>query len=166
VELLYVIFGGGRDRITETWYDPPGNFIAYFETRTEDAPEGRRARSLEGKGYNRDYGYESGGRLSEYSGDQGLFSAVYGLRGTPLYWRAAGRDYGLQWDEGGRLTGIRDLAPDASGEGPAAFRYEYEFDSRGNWIRRREIALFFQDNLLLPGGMRETARRIGYTEGG
>ncbi|MDR2746910.1 MAG: hypothetical protein LBB77_05620 [Treponema sp.] len=167
-ELHYVMFGGSGDWITETWYDPLGNFTAYFETRIrpEGLPAGGRPRvlSLEGGDYRGNYSYESGGNLSEYSGDQGLFSAVYGVRGRPLYW-TAGRDYALQWDEEGRLTGMRDLAP-PGGEGPAAFRYEYELDSRGNWVRRRETALFLRENLLLPGSMRETIRRIDYyTEG-
>jgi YD repeat-containing protein len=166
--LYYVLFGGGGERITETWYDPWGNFIAYFETRFGPAAAGPRVLSLRGKNFNRDYRYESGGNLSECSGEQGLFSAVYGGRGRPLYWKAE-REYGLSWDEEGRLTGMRDLGPAPSGEGPfeepfpAAFRYEYEFDSRGNWILRREIALFLHENLLIPERMWETVRHIDYT---
>ncbi|MDR3173835.1 MAG: hypothetical protein LBU19_06280 [Treponema sp.] len=161
-DLYYVFFSGNRDLIAETWYDPPGNFAAYFETRI--GGEGRRVIGLEGRNYRGEYSYESGGNLSEYSGDQGLFSAIYGAQGRPLYW-TAGREYGLQWDEEGRLRGMRDLAPQGPGEGPAAFRYEYEFDSRGNWVRRREIALFLRENLLLPGRMQETVRQIDYAEG-
>jgi hypothetical protein len=168
-ELYYVLFGGGGDRITETWYDPPGNFAAYFETRIgPGGSAGPRVLGLGGKNFNRDYRYESGGNLSECSGDQGFFSALYGSRGRPLYW-TAGREYGLSWDEEDRLTGMRDLgpAPGASGEGPfpAALRYEYDFDSRGNWIRRREIALFRRENLLIPERMWETVRQINYPEG-
>ncbi|MDR0641216.1 MAG: hypothetical protein LBG07_02015 [Treponema sp.] len=171
-ELHYVLFGGARDSIAETWYDPWGNFTAYFETKIGPVgsmgnPGGAlRVLGLEGEDHRGHYSYESGGNLSQYSGDQGLFSALYSASGRPLYW-AAGRDYGLQWDEGGLLTGMRDLAPpDAvSGEEAAAFRYEYEFDSRGNWIRRREIALFLKENLLLPGYMRETVRQIDYAVG-
>jgi hypothetical protein len=164
--VYFVLFSGSRDWIAETWYDPWGNFAAYFETRIGPGPggEGRRVLGLEGLNYRQDYGYESGGNLSACSGDQGLFSVVYSAQGRPLYWMA-GRDYGLQWDEEGRLTGMRDLAPQGSGEEPAAFRYEYEFDSRGNWVRRREIALFLRENLLLPGRMLETVRRIDYREG-
>jgi hypothetical protein len=161
-EVYFVLFSGGLDRIAETWYGAAGNFTAYFETRLGVEPDYPvRVLGVEGSGFREDYGYESGGNLSSRSGDWGSFSAVYGL-GRPLY-RKAGRDYALQWDEGGLLTGMRGLSP--PGEGPAAFRYEYECDSRGNWIRRREILLFPQEDLLLPGSMRETVRRIDYTEG-
>jgi YD repeat-containing protein len=168
-EFHYVLFGGSWDRIAETWYDPWGNFTAYFETRIGpggDPERPARVLSLEGKNYRGDYSYESGGNLSGYSGDQGFFSALYNAQGRPLYW-TAGRNYALQWDEAGRLLGMRDLAPPGgfSGEEPAAFRCEYEFDSRGNWIRRRETALFLKENLLLPGRMRETVRQINYTGG-
>jgi hypothetical protein len=171
-DLYYALFGGGGNRITETWYDPWGNFAAYFETRI-GLPEaaGPCVLGVRGKDFNRDCHYESGGNLSECSGDQGFYSAVYGRGGRPLYWRAGqeygGREYGLSWDEEGRLTGMRDLGPGVPGEEPlpAAFRYEYEFDSRGNWILRREIALFRRENLLIPERMRETVRRIDYPEG-
>jgi hypothetical protein len=165
-DTYYVIFDGGGGRITETWYDPLGDFIAYFETRIEPGDAGPRVLGLRGQNFNRDYRYESGGNLSECSGDQGFFSALYGGRVRPLYW-TAGRDYGLSWDEEDRLIAMRDLgpAPGASGDFPAAFRYEYDFDSRGNWIRRREIALFRRENLLIPGRMWETVRQIDYPQG-
>jgi hypothetical protein len=162
----YVLFGGGGARITETWYDPGGNFAAYFETRL-GLPEAPRVLGVRGGNFNRDYYYESGGNLSECSGDQGFSSAVYGREGRPLYWKTGreygGREYGLSWDEEGRLTGMRDLGPDVSGDFPAAFRYEYEFDSRGNWILRREIALFRRENLLIPERLWETIRRVDYS---
>jgi hypothetical protein len=170
-DTYYVLFAGGMGRIAETWYDPLGNFVAYFETRigeTRIGPgdAGPRVLGLRGQNFNRDYRYESGGNLSECSGDQGFFSALYGGRARPLYW-TAGRDYGLSWDEGDRLIAMRDLGPasGASGDFPAAFRYEYDFDSRGNWIRRREIALFRRENLLIPGRMWETVRQIDYPQG-
>jgi hypothetical protein len=173
--VFYVLFSEGGGWIAETWYDPWGNFAAYFKTLLGpgDAPGGaRRVLGLEGEAYNRDYRYESGGNLSECSGDQGYFSALYSAGGRPLYWISR-RSYGLQWDEEGRLTDMRDLnpvpladsVPQGSGE-PAAFRYEYEFDSRGNWTRRREIPLFLRGNLLLPESMGETVRHIDYAEEG
>jgi hypothetical protein len=171
--VFYVLFNGGGGWIAETWYDPWGSFAAYFKTLLGSEPAGgvRRVLGLEGEGYNRDCRYESGGNLSECSGDQGYFSALYDARGRPRY-RISGRSYGLQWDEEGRLADMRDLSPlsaavsvpEGSGE-PASFRYEYELDSRGSWIRRREISLFLRGNLLLPERMGETVRRIDYREG-
>jgi hypothetical protein len=174
--VFYVLFNGGGGWIAETWYDPWGNFAAYFKTLLGSVPAGgvRRVLGLEGEGYNRDYRYESGGHLSEYSGDQGRFSALYDAQGRPRY-RISGRSYGLQWDEEGRLAEMRDLGPVSGLEGsgpegsgelfPASFRYEYEMDSRGNWVRRREISLYLRGNLLLPERMGETIRRIDYAEG-
>jgi hypothetical protein len=178
--VFYVLFSEGGGWIAETWYDPWGIFAAYFKTLLGpgDLPAGgtRRVLGLEGEGCNRDCRYESGGNMSECSGDQGYFSALYNTQGRPRY-RVFGRSYGLQWDEEGRLTDMRDLSPlpaAAPGSGdsresfPAAFRYEYELDSRGNWIRRRGIPLFLQGNLLLPEPllepMGETVRRIDYAE--
>jgi hypothetical protein len=65
---------------------------------------------------------------------------------------------------------MRDLGPAAGGpeEGPdfpVDLRYEYELDSRGNWITRREIARFRRGDLLLPAYSRELTRRISYAEG-
>jgi hypothetical protein len=68
---------------------------------------------------------------------------------------------------------MRDIAdpagiPQAEGPRlfPVDFRYEYEFDSRGNWIFRREIALSRQGGLLAPVYSRGLIRRISYGEEG
>jgi hypothetical protein len=93
--------------------------------------------------------------------------------------------FSFQWDEQGQLVRLRDLSPAGpdTGEGivispgaapagdaaeadvepppvPVDFRYEYEFDARGNWVLRREIALYRRDGLLLPAYSREISRRI------
>jgi hypothetical protein len=182
-EIYYVLFDEGGGWISETWFDPWGNFAAYFKTRIrwEDPAEGGwtdegrgfRVLGLEGEGYNRDQYYESGGNLSGCSGDGGYFSALYDARGRPRYWMAE-RGYSLQWDEGGRLRDMRDLNPSAADPGagdppevpvvPVDFRYEYDVDSRGNWIVRRETALFRRGNLLLPAYSRELVRHINYVE--
>jgi hypothetical protein len=69
---------------------------------------------------------------------------------------------------------MRDIA--GPGESPASaeesqpfpvdFRYEYEFDSRGNWIFRQEIALSRRGGLLTPVYGRGLIRRISYGEEG
>jgi hypothetical protein len=177
--LYHVRFHAGIHEITETWFDPWGIFFAYFKTRIESTEEGSpvwRILGLEGAEYGRDesgwgpkesgayslsFFYESGGNLSERAGPGGSFSAIYGEQ--PLYWSRASREFSLQWDQGGRLVRLRDLGED--GPSPADFRYEYEFDSRGNWILRREIALYRTGNLLLPVYGRDLVRRIVYTGG-
>jgi hypothetical protein len=174
--LYHVRFHAGIHEITETWFDPRGIFLAYFKTRIESPEEGSpawRILGLEGAEYGRDesgwgpkesgvyrlsFFYESGGNLSERAGPGGSFSAIYGER--PLYWSRASRQFSLQWDQGGRLVRLRDLGGD--GPSPVDFRYEYEFDSRGNWILRREIALYRAGNLLLPAYGRDLVRRVLY----
>ncbi|MDR2375400.1 MAG: hypothetical protein LBD96_03070 [Treponema sp.] len=185
----HVRFHVGIHEITETWFDPWGIFSAYFKSRVagdgtlpdrrlsgvnKDSPW--RVLGLEGAEYTREESgafspvnpfklslfYESGGSLSESSGEYGSFSAIYGKAGRPLYWSRDSRTFSLQWDQGGRLVRLRDLT---DGDPPVDFRYDYEFDARGNWIRRRETALFRAGNLLLPAYSRDLVRRIVYAEG-
>jgi hypothetical protein len=182
----YVLFAGGGEGIGETWYDPWGNFAAYFKTRLEapgrDLSQGsspRRILGLEGEDFRQAYYYESGGNLSERAGDGGFFSALYGPQGRPLYWLRAPdpassdsmEQYSLQWDQEGLLTRMLVSGPDlppppevpeAGGPLPVDFRYTYEFDSGGNWIKRREIALYRRGDLLLPLYSRDTVRHISY----
>ncbi|MDR1444403.1 MAG: hypothetical protein LBI94_05950 [Treponema sp.] len=185
-----VLLSGGIHEITETWFDSRGNFSAYFTSRTgpaapadpsvpqnpggpfpwiilgiegsENGGENGGLRPLVSAVFHR----ESGGNLSEYSGGPGPFSAVYGPAGRPRYWTSGTRNYGFQWDEGGRLVRLRDLgaADDETDPSPVDFRYDYEYDSRGNWVLRRETALFRAGNLLLPAYGRELVRRITYEE--
>ncbi|MDR3248980.1 MAG: hypothetical protein LBT39_09370 [Treponema sp.] len=184
-QIFYVLFSEGGAEIAETWFDPWGAFAAYFSTRIERRTgEPWRILSLK----DRDYRYENGGNLSQSSGDGGLFSAVYSAQGRPLYWVRAPasedtpetRYYSFQWDEQGLLVRLRDMTPaplesadivispgeavetavEAVEPPPVDFRYEYEFDRRGNWILRREIALVRQDRLLIPAYSREIRRQI------
>jgi hypothetical protein len=182
----HVLFSAGIHEIAETWFDPRGTFSAYFKSRIGPASEGEpfwRILGVEGAEYQREesgvwrpfkplsgsFYYESGGNLSERSGEYGSCSAVYGGAGRPLYWsRTYGileaRNFSLQWDQGGRLVRRRDLTGGA-GDSPVDFRYDYEFDSRGNWTRMRETALFRAGNLLLPAYGRDIVRRVVYAEG-
>jgi hypothetical protein len=175
---------------------PPGNLPSPQAPGASPAPGGLfpwRILGLEGSEYGGDAGearplrsgrtafqYESGGSLSEHSGEQGFFSAVYGPAGRPRYWIRGARNYSFQWDEGGRLVRMQDLGAVGGGANgfaggetdsktggetdasPVDFRYDYEYDSRNNWVLRRETALFRAGNLLLPASYRELVRRIVY----
>jgi hypothetical protein len=66
----------------------------------------------------------------------------------------------LQWDERGFLT----LMKYAGANGSAECRYEYEEDSRGNWIRRQALSMRAGFGLLIPGSGVSWSRRIGYQE--
>jgi YD repeat-containing protein len=184
-KLYHVLFSAGTGEIAETWFDPRGIFSAYFKSRigpVNGGDPGARADSpwrilgLEGAEYGREdsgawrsfnpfhgaFYYESGGNLSESSGGYGSFSAIYGQAGLPLYWSRDSRNFSFQWDQEGRLVRRRDLGADAS---PADFRCDYEFDSRGNWIYRRETALVRAGSLLVPAYSRDLVRRVVYAEG-
>jgi hypothetical protein len=194
-QVYYVLLSEGGDGIAETWFDPWGEFAAYFSTRLE-------RRSGVGMGYLRsvegtastEYHYESGGNISESFGSRGRFSAVYGAWGQPLYLVRAPslqqdalqppipRHYSFQWDQEHRLVRMLDTTPAPDKEAgivlspgpgeagilaakvhpPVDFRYEYEYDARGNWILRREIALYREGDLLLPASTREIVRHIQY----
>jgi YD repeat-containing protein len=176
--LYHVLFSGGIQEIAETWFDPWGIFSAYFkgrigplsvsngpgpgDARTEPPWRilGLASRPLEP--LRGSIHYESGGNISESSGEYGSFSAIYGKAGRPLRRSWDGRDFSLQWDQRGLLVRQRDLGGDETGAFPVDFRYDYEFDSWGNWIRRRETALFRIGDLLLPGYGRDLVRRIVY----
>jgi hypothetical protein len=171
-QLYYVLFSEGAAEIAETWFDPWGEFVAYFTTRVEGtgSPWGIpwRVLSQDGASFRRDYRYESGGNLSQYAGNGGQFSAFYSAQQRPLYLAqvlsSETRIFSFQWDEQGLLTRMRDISPEAPPV-PVDFRYEYEFDARGNWVLRRETALFLRDGLLLPASAREVTRKISYTQG-
>ncbi|MDR2136123.1 MAG: hypothetical protein LBO76_05860 [Treponema sp.] len=173
----YVLFSAGVREIAETWFDPQGVCTAYAKSRiAREAPRSGaapaeapwRITGLEIAEYGPEgapesrpalFHYESGGNLSESSGGYGSFSAIYGAAGRPLAWSRDSLNFSLQWDQGGRLVRLRDLTGS-----PADFRYDYEFDSRGNWVRRRETALVRAGNLLLPAYSRDLVRRIVYAE--
>jgi hypothetical protein len=194
-QIFYVLFSEGAAELAETWFDPWGEFAAFFSTRIEGAQGAAvaaggspwtvpwRIVSQTGTSVRRDYRYESGGNLSQYTGEEGQFSVFYSARQQPLSLTrtlpSETRIYRFQWDEQGLLTRLRDLSPETGGMGgivitspaegleaapaalpPVDFRYEYEFDAQGNWILRREIALVSLDGLLLPVYAREITRQI------
>jgi hypothetical protein len=66
----------------------------------------------------------------------------------------------LQWDERGFLTGKRPQGEETGGE----FRYEYETDSRGNWIRRQDIEMVGLEDLVFPLSRGQYERQIIYVE--
>jgi hypothetical protein len=134
------------------------------------------------------YAYESGGHISALEWDGGRAEALYGRYG-PVYWaftspaaaedpsgnaaaESAGEDgdaaseedgppsetgerrYRLQWDEKGLLVRIYGSGTD--------FRYDYDFDEKGNWTRRRETAWEEAFGVFVPVSRTETEREISY----
>jgi hypothetical protein len=149
----------------ETWYDAEGRALAYAATSVRDYG-GRRVRSVEIRDASGTRGetchFESGGRVSLVEAGSVRASAVYG--GRPLYWGFTGGsdgetegagNFSLQWDENGFL--VRMYGPGGD------FRYSYDIDEKGNWIRRRETAWEEAFGLLVPVSQTEIIREILYS---
>jgi hypothetical protein len=146
--------------ISETWYDPEGNFLGFY--RALFSPGGR-IRSLESladtEKASEDYFFDSGGNVTRIFSGRGDFTALY-RNGVPQYRsRAPGEIDSFQWDQAGFLVRVV-----RTGAENRDFRYEYEHDGRGNWIIRRETEFVPYSTLLVPGQYREINRSIVYWE--
>jgi hypothetical protein len=175
--------------LTETWYDAQGNMTAFFKAplmesggrsfvqslQTLDAsnPEGALWR-------NEDYFFDSGGNTSEIRSETGVFSALYQNK-RPRYWKrqiaAAGEKpqvsrLALQWDARWLLVNMRSVDEPVSVDGtadgtvsaPAEFRYEYELDAGGNWVKRRDVEVISQFGVFIPMPGKTWIRNISFTE--
>jgi YD repeat-containing protein len=88
------------------------------------------------------FDYDSFGRVVSVASPDYQAEALYDAVGRPVYWRIRGGIEGegtdsfqrtYQWDERGLLVRERVSVDDGWSE----FRYEYSFDSSGNWVERR-----------------------------
>ncbi|GHV45694.1 hypothetical protein AGMMS49546_32110 [Spirochaetia bacterium] len=181
--VYFVLFQESEGEISETWYDPAGSFVGYYRVLINRHFLFRngspwRIISIEGRSDQGtetvDYRFESGGNISEAASSRGIFSAVYGAAGRPLYWehipaqqdqREAGaepqRPYALQWDEQGFLVRMRGAADGADNPD---YRYEYDLDGRLNWVERRETGMIRRFGVLAPASIRYIRRQISYGE--
>jgi hypothetical protein len=162
---FFVFIGFFGEKMTETWYDADGNFLMFVDAVLAVEP-GDNWVVISQKFFTRDFSYletcalESGGQISQVKTRAGTFSALYSGKGRPVYWG----DITLQWDERGFL--VRRIKSGLAGEGelPSEYRYDYDTDEKGNWIKRRETAYGYRFGLLVPLGFREWERRIIYRE--
>jgi hypothetical protein len=166
-EDLFVLVQETGSGLCETWYDAGGRALSYAATSLRDYG-GKRIRSVEIRDESGTRGetlhFESGGRVSLVEAGSVRASAVYGKQ--PLYWDFSGgldgeteginRNFSLQWDENGFLVRMHGSGGD--------FRYSYDIDERGNWIRRRETAWEEAFGLLVPVSQTEIIREILYSE--
>ncbi|AEF80553.1 hypothetical protein [Leadbettera azotonutricia] len=167
----FVLMRWGVSLISEAWFDQDGNALAGYEYQVSTEPFSR-IRSYERMS---DQGseetiidYDSRSLVTGISGAGGNFSVHYFHGDLPRYWElepagSAASHYSLQWDESGflvRLSGAVD------GEGEVVdSRYEYDFDSQGNWIARREIKMVRRFGLLSPVRGSVTSRILEYKDG-
>jgi hypothetical protein len=148
--VFYVFFFESPAFFTETWYDSEGNFLSFCKALVDrNKPVSSctwRIRSLQiyGSASPRfeDYFFDSDGNITEVRLTEKSFQAIY-RKGRPRYWRYQdGLQYELHWDTQGTLTSIRTVDTE--------YRYEYERDTSGNWIKRLETAFRTQSDLLIP----------------
>ncbi|MDR1955704.1 MAG: hypothetical protein LBQ30_02480 [Treponema sp.] len=194
-EVYFIALESNHTGISETWYDPAGNALEFFTSRSRYAGEDLCIGSLvsyaEGNTSTEWYEYDSFGNVSAIAAAQGRFSALYYQKGYqasyPRYWErqvleaATGEDpaltgqvqhYTLQWDEQGflvRMQGFLVRMIEGSDPGPemsADIRYEYTLDKRGNWTERREIRMIRRLGVLVPSPGLTIKRHITYAVGG
>jgi hypothetical protein len=155
--------------LTEAWYDGEGEMLLFCEALVDHEDAGWRVRSLQVHDSDGlrfvDYNFDSGGNTTEVQIEDNTFSAVY--RGSrPVSWQLPDLRYELQWDTQGTLTVVK-----AAGETVdlvTEYRYEYERDIAGNWLKRRETAYGDRFGVLapyLPGNRGTWERRIVFFEG-
>ena len=142
--------------LTETWYDSGGNMLAFCKASVDIENGAWRTRSLQIHGESgirfEDRFFDSFGDITEihYSSDDSEDRRVLALYrdSMPTYWRFDGLRYELQWDTRSILTIIK--AWDESGGLDTEYRYKYDMDAFGNWVRREEAAYRIQFDLLTP----------------
>jgi hypothetical protein len=142
--------------LTETWYDSEGNMLSFCKASVNVENGAWRIRSLQIYGESgvrfEDRFFDSFGnvteiRLSSDGSDDSRVLALY-RDNIPVYWRRDGFIYDLQWDTRGILTIIK--AWDETGGFDTEYRYRYDMDAFGIWVRREEAAYRVQYNLLTP----------------
>jgi YD repeat-containing protein len=134
--------------LTETWYNEEGNLIAFVRANVIREKQGWRIRSMQIQNadsiHDEEYFYDSDGNISEIRSIAGVFSALY-MDKRPVFWRRQDNSLDLHWDAQGRLVRVKN-----AGETPVEYRYEYETDASGNWIKRHEIPIIGIFNVFAP----------------
>ena len=164
-DVFYVFIFESPAFLTETWYDSEGEMIVFCKALVNLEGKTWRIRSLQiqepqadlpqtdegsppavsGLRFE-DYYFDSSGNISEIRLTDKVFSAVF-RGGLPGYWRHDFQ-YELQWDTQGILNVVKTAGePEDS---YLEYRYEYQYDAAGNWVKRQETAFNIRVNLLVP----------------
>jgi len=153
--------------LTETWYDSDGNMLVYSKAYTYVTNGAWRVNSLQIHNADDiqyvDYFYDTSGNITEIRLEDSVFSALYNNK-RPVYWRLSGLYSEFHWDTQGLLTFIRVYETEEN-QLTNEYRYEYQNDVFGNWVKRTETAYIFQYGLLAanpPSGRGTWNRRIVY----
>jgi len=153
--------------LTETWYDGEGNMLVYLKADTYVTNGAWRIRSLQIQNADDiqfiDYFFDTSGNITEIRLKDSAFSALYAGK-RPIYWHLSDLNNELHWDTQGLMTYIRVYEPEGN-KLTNEFRYVYQNDVFGNWVKRIETAYIFQYGLLAadpPSGRGTWSRRIVY----
>jgi len=161
--------------LTETWYDSDGNMLVFCKANVNVEKGAWRIRSLQIHGESgvriEDRFFDSFGNITEvrcYSDSIEDRRVIAQYRESmPIFLRRDDFIYDLQWDARGILTIIK--AWDETGGFDTEYRYRYDMDILGIWVRREEAAYRTQFGLLTPQPVYSRGvwtRRIEYFQTG
>jgi len=142
--------------LTETWYDSEGNMLVFCKASVNTRNGAWRIRSLQIHGESgvnfEDRFFDSSGNITEIrlSSDGAEDRKVLALYrdSMPVFWQCDDFTYELQWDRRGVLTVIK--AWDGTGGFDTEYRYGYDMNAFGSWVKREEAAYRVQFDLLTP----------------
>ena len=106
-----------------------------------------------------DYYFDAYGNISKINFQDNVFSSLY-RDNRPWYWTCPDFRFDLQWDYQGFLNLIK--IPEIGFE----FRYTYNKDAAGNWIKRQEMAYAVKHGLFVPVDPASLEENLGITSGG
>jgi len=137
--------------LTETWYDDGGNMTLFCKASVNFIEKKWRVTSLQIHEKEEvsfiDYFFDSYGNISEIRSNDTTFSALF-VENRPTSWQRPELQYNLHWDTQAALTIVK--ATGESDELGVEYRYEYETDGGGIWVKRQETAIKSSFNLLVP----------------
>ena len=169
-EVFFVFIFESPGFLTETWYDKDGNILTFLRANVIREDQNWRIRLLQIRDtegfYEEERFYDSGGNISEIRSQEEVFSALY-RNGRPDYRQYQQDIYDLHWDTRGFLTLAKNIKGKPEPGFPVEYRYEYETDLTGNWIKRYEIAIINVLNVFAPQPplpQKIWSRKIGFLE--
>jgi hypothetical protein len=138
--------------LTETWYNSDGAMTVFCKALIQNDCGKWRIRTLQiyqGQDVSFiDYFYYANGKVSEIRSEESAFQAIYN-RNRVTVWNMADQKQEMEWDYNGFLTVVK-VTQEAADASYIEYRYDYEYDSQGNWTKRTENAFVDQFGLLVP----------------
>ena len=150
--IYYVFIFESPAFLTETWYDGNGEMLAFCKASVNTHNGAWRIRSLQiyseaGVKFE-DRFFDSFGNISEIRIEDRIFTSHFTGADRPVFWNCRDYQYEIRWDAVGFLRSMK--AKGGSDDAEIEYRYEYELDPRGNWIKRIEAAYALKFDLIVP----------------